>query len=84
MTEEKNKIKAHLGNRIRTERVRRGMYLKELERQSGVSLSTLCRIERSARPVKLADFVAVCVVLGVNPVLLLCGSEVWNPKEVSL
>lgn len=73
-----------LGMRIRAERVRRGVRLVDLQRETGIPKSQICRFEKGQIKGSIRDFVAICIALQVNPMTMLCGSEQWKPDEVVL
>ncbi|HJW55860.1 MAG TPA: helix-turn-helix transcriptional regulator [Burkholderiaceae bacterium] len=70
--------------RLRLLRISKRMEIQELARRSGVSKSTLSRIENRKACVKLDNFIAICQALEANPINLICGGDTWNPAEVQL
>jgi transcriptional regulator with XRE-family HTH domain len=74
----------HIGLKIKLARVAAKMRIKDVEKKSGISRATISRIERGQVDMRLKDFVAFCQVVGATPNRLLCESEVWEPREVSL
>lgn len=60
------------------------MGLRDMENRTGISVSVLSRIETRKRKIFLSDFIAICMVLKMNPMEFLCDSVEWNPERVCL
>lgn len=74
----------HVGEKLKTVRMLAKIKMCDLAKKSGISPSTISRIERGTVDVRLCDFVAICQVIGTSPNRILCGSEEWDPQEVAL
>jgi transcriptional regulator with XRE-family HTH domain len=74
----------HTGEKIKIARVSARMRIVDVAKKTGISVSTISRIERDLRKARWVDVVAICQVVGSSPNALACGSDVWAPGEVSL
>ncbi|MBM4587621.1 helix-turn-helix domain-containing protein [Rhodococcus hoagii] len=68
-------IRNAIGNEIRAARARRGITQNELADQSGISHTTIVRLESGKRTVDVVQLFAICKVLDVDPGVLLDAAQ---------
>ena len=70
-----DRLRDQLGRRLKTLRAERGWSLKELARQTGVSVSQLSSIERGAHMPSMESFLLLCQALELRPSELLASID---------
>ena len=74
----------HVGMRVKLRRIELGLTIEEVVKRSGVNRNTISKLERSERGIHLSNFIAICQVLDVSPVRLICGTDQWDSEKVAM
>jgi transcriptional regulator with XRE-family HTH domain len=69
------KLMLQFGEQIKLARLRRDLSMEQVSERSGISRSTLSKIEKGASSVSMASYVQVLFVLGLDNDLLLVAKD---------